>query len=114
MSDYTPGPDDRRTRPTMKTPPLSDERVTVDAAPRSSGTTIAGVLLVVGLILLGLMFLTPSRTPTVNNPATTPTGTATAPSTTTPSTSSSTGSSTGTTSTTPAPTPAPSTATPKQ
>lgn len=108
MADITPGPRDPRNRipdpndprrlsdvdRVSDTSPLNDDIRTTPAAARSSGGTIAGVLLVIGLILLGLMFLTPARTPTVNNPVPNPTGTATVPSTAT------TGSSTGTVGTT--------------
>lgn len=97
MADMSPRPEDRRTSSTNST---NMSRPLADRTAGSTGTTVAAVLLVIGLVLLGIMFLTPSRNTAVNS--TTPnTGTSsstTAPPSTTTSPSA-TGTGTGTTGT---------------
>lgn len=84
MANIDPRPDDRRDRTLGVRNASSHDDLGERPRAISTGTTIAGILLVIGLILLGLMFLTPTRTPPVNNPIP-QTGPVTAPpSTTTP------------------------------
>lgn len=91
MADMSPRPEDRRANMTDGT---STTRPIATRSAGSTGTTIAAVLLVIGLVLLGVMFLTPSRDTAVDT--TTPSTTTTSPSST------GTGSGTTGTGTTPA------------
>lgn len=68
MANIDPRPDDRRRRIFGSRDTADRESLGEHSTGRSTGPTIAGILLVIGLILLGLMFLTPTRTPPVNNP----------------------------------------------
>jgi hypothetical protein len=71
MAHIDPRPDEQH-HPTMSTP--GDARRTVTS--RSAGSTgiiIAGILLVIGLVLLGMMVLSPARRPNVNTTPATPT-----------------------------------------
>lgn len=68
MTSFDPRPDERRNT-SFRTDAARDEidRPAARApAGRSLGTTIAAILLVIGIVLLGLMLLTPTRRPPVN------------------------------------------------